>query len=60
MMLFKDIKQNYPVCILDKQEMTFKQGKVTNVSLPTIPKMTMQFGTNAGGRRYDGGCYDRS
>ena len=48
MMLFKDIKQNYPVYILDKQEMTFKQGKVTNVSLPTIPKMTMQFGTNAG------------
>ena len=42
MMLFKDIKQNYPVYILDKQEMTFKQGKVTNVSLPTIPKMTMQ------------------
>lgn len=34
MMLFKDIKQNYPVFILNKQDVTFSQGKVTSVSLP--------------------------
>lgn len=33
-MLFKDIKQNYPVFILNKQDVTFSQGKVTSVSLP--------------------------
>lgn len=33
-MLFKDIKQNYPVFILNKQDITFAQGKVTSVSLP--------------------------
>lgn len=33
-MLFKDIKQNYPVYILDKQNVTFIQGKVTSISLP--------------------------
>lgn len=33
-MLFKDIKQNYPVYILDKQKVTFIQGKVTSISLP--------------------------
>lgn len=34
MLSFKDIKQNYPVFILDKQEMAFIQGKVTSVSFP--------------------------
>lgn len=33
-MLFKDIKQNYPVYILDKQNITFIHGKVTSISLP--------------------------
>lgn len=33
-MLFKDIKQNYPVYILNKQDVSFSQGKVTSVSLP--------------------------
>lgn len=33
-MLFKDIKQNYPVYILDKQNVSFVQGKVTSISLP--------------------------
>lgn len=33
-MLFKDIKQNYPVFVLNKQDVTFSQGKVTSVSLP--------------------------
>jgi len=41
-MLFKDIKQNYPVYILDKAEMTFQQGKVVSVSLP---RMNMQNNT---------------
>lgn len=35
-MLFKDIKQNYPVYILDKQNVSFIQGKVTSISLPHI------------------------
>lgn len=33
-MLFKDLKQNYPVYILDKQDIKMKQGKVTSVSFP--------------------------
>lgn len=33
---FKDIKQNYPVFILDKNELAIKQGKVINVSFPHI------------------------
>lgn len=39
MLLFKDVKQNYPVYILDKVEMTYQQGKVVSVSLP---RMNMQ------------------
>jgi hypothetical protein len=35
-MQFKDVKQNYPVYILDKQNVTYKQGKVTSVSFPHI------------------------
>lgn len=35
-MLFKDIKQNFPVYILDKQNMSFTQGKVQSVSFPHI------------------------
>lgn len=33
-MQFKDIKQNYPVYILDKQNITYIQGKVASVSFP--------------------------
>lgn len=33
-MQFKDIKQNYPVFILDKQNVQFTQGKVLSVSFP--------------------------
>lgn len=33
-MIFKDIKQNYPVYILNKQDMTFSQGKVISTSFP--------------------------
>ena len=35
-MLFKDIKQNYPVYILDKQDFSVIQGKATSVSFPRM------------------------
>lgn len=35
-MLFKDIKQNYPVYILDKQNIKFTQGKTVSVSFPRM------------------------
>ena len=35
-MLFKDIKQNYPVYILDKQDLSVIQGKATSVSFPRM------------------------
>ena len=35
-MQFKDIKQNYPVYILDKHEFQITQGKVTAVSFPRV------------------------
>lgn len=35
-MLFKELKQNYPVYILDKQNVSFTQGKVISVSLPRM------------------------
>ena len=43
MMLFKDLKQNYPVHIFDKQNVEYIQGKVTSVSLPRMqmPNMNM-------------------
>lgn len=42
-MLFKDLKQNYPVHIFDKQNVEYIQGKVTSVSLPRMqmPNMNM-------------------
>lgn len=35
-MLFKDLKQNYPVFILNKQELTLTQGKVTSMGFPRL------------------------
>lgn len=35
-MLFKDIKPNYPIHILDKQEFSLTQGKATAVSFPRL------------------------
>lgn len=35
-MLFKDTKQNYPVFILDKQNLSFTQGKVTGTGFPRM------------------------
>lgn len=39
MLLFKDIKQNYPVYILDTQEFSLIQGKATQVSFPRLEMM---------------------
>lgn len=36
MLLFKDIKQNYPVYILNKQEISLTCGKATAVSFPRM------------------------
>lgn len=36
MLLFKDIKQNYPVYILDTQEFSLIQGKAAQVSFPRL------------------------
>lgn len=35
-MLFKDIKQNYPIHIFDKQDFRYIQGKATAVSFPKL------------------------
>lgn len=35
-MLFKDIKQNYPIHILDKQNFRYIQGKAVTVSFPKL------------------------
>lgn len=35
-MLFKDIKQNYPVYILNKQDLSLTQGKVVQVPFPRM------------------------
>lgn len=36
MTFFKDLKQNYFVYIFDKQNITFTQGKITDISSPHI------------------------
>lgn len=46
MLLFKDIKQNYPVYILDKSTMELIQGKVTQVSFPHIDSNRPSFPGN--------------
>lgn len=35
-MIFKDIKQNYPIHIFDKQNFRYIQGRVTMVSFPQL------------------------
>ena len=37
MLLFKDLKNNYPVYILNKQDMTLTQGVATGVGFPRVP-----------------------
>lgn len=36
MIVFKDIKQNYPIYILNKQELSIVQGKATQISFPRM------------------------
>lgn len=36
MLLFRDIKQNYPVYILNTQELSLTQGKATQVAFPRL------------------------
>lgn len=36
MLLFRDLKQNYPVYIFDNQEFTLIQGKVVEVGFPRL------------------------
>lgn len=57
-MQFKDLKQNYPVYILDKQKVSFIPGKVISVSFPhidnsntmSIGKMVVDVVIEAGGK----------
>ena len=35
-MLFRDLKQNYPVYILNKQELSLQQGKAVSISFPRL------------------------
>ena len=55
MLLFKDIKQNYPVYILDTQEFSHIQGKATQVSFPRL-EMNQKTGktemVNANGQQH--------
>ena len=44
-MMFKDIKQNYQVYILDKNTIEYKEGKVNSVSFPRM--MMTQSGTQS-------------
>lgn len=46
-MLFKDIKQNYTVYILDKQDMNISQAKVSAVGFPRMDMMQNTPGANA-------------
>lgn len=41
-MTFKELKQGYPVHILDKDKLTIKQGKVQSVSFPRVDCMQGQ------------------
>lgn len=41
-MLFKDIKQNYPIYLLDKDNKCFIIGKVTGTTFPHAPKDEQQ------------------
>lgn len=47
MLLFKDIKQNYPVYILDKQDLSLVEGKVTQVSFPHLDPRSNGYNSNS-------------
>lgn len=46
MLLFKDIKQSYPVYILDRQNLTLTQGKVSQISFPHVDSTKVTFGNS--------------
>lgn len=45
MLPFRDIKQNYPVYIFNKQSLTIEQGKVTQLSFPRVDSGRMPLGS---------------
>lgn len=47
-MNFKDIKQNYPVHIFDKQSLEYTKGKVLSVSLPRMQPTQNENSFNSG------------
>lgn len=47
-MTFKDIKQNFPIYILDKTEVKFIKGKVTGTTFPRADKQQDQSAYNMG------------
>lgn len=56
-MQFRDVQQNYPIFILDKQELTVKQGKVMTKGFPypdrnniTQAKMVIDFSIELDGK----------
>ena len=44
-MLFKDLKNNYPVFIFDRNDVSVKEGKVVNIG---IPHYDLHYNTSAG------------
>lgn len=56
MLSFKDLKENYPLFILDKQDMSLTQGKVVSVTPPHYdvkagqPSMVVEIEVEANGR----------
>lgn len=45
-MLFKDLKNGFPVYIYDRNQIEVSQGKVVNVSMPHIDKGTFNMQAN--------------
>ena len=41
-MTFKELKQGYPIHILDKDKLTVKQGKVQSAAFPRVDTMQGQ------------------
>lgn len=44
-MVFKDIKQNFPIYILDKSNVELTKGKVTGTTFPHLDTVQNNFGT---------------
>lgn len=48
-MLFKDIKQGYPIYFLDKEDVKYYQGKVVSVAIPRYDNQPKAFGAQPTG-----------